>query len=130
MLWATRREPHFDRFASAWLIKRFIDPDASFVFVGRGEAPPEGARAFVLTGAEVNPVEGRSTAADALVAKYGVRDPTALRVASIVHDFEVDAGEDPVKVKMVETAGVLGGQGSWQGPEVRQRDGGDGVGGV
>lgn len=107
MLWATRHEPHLDRCASAWLIKRFIDPDATFAFVGRDEVPPSGSIPFVLLGAEVNPVEGVSTSYDALVAKHRVRDPTALRIGEIIHDYEVDAGEDAARTRLKETAGVF-----------------------
>ena len=107
MLWVTRHEPHLDRCASAWLIKRFIDLDATFAFVGRSEAPPSGSIPFVLPGAEVNPVEGVSTSYDALIAKYEVRDATALRIGKIIHDYEVDAGEDAEKTRLRETAGVF-----------------------
>jgi hypothetical protein len=107
LLWVTRHEPHVDRCASAWLIKRFVDPDASFAFIGRDEPPPAGGIPFVLPGAEVNPVPGVSTALDALVTRYGVQDPVALSIASIVHDYEVDAGEDVAKLKLPETAGVF-----------------------
>jgi hypothetical protein len=107
MLWATRHEPHFDRCASAWLIKRFIDPEASFVFVGRQETPPKGAIPFVLPGAEINPEEGIATAYDALIARYAVRDPIALRIGAIVHDYEVDAAEDVGRLKVPEAAGLF-----------------------
>ena len=107
MLWVTRHEPDLDRCASAWLIKRFIDADASFAFINMGETPPTGGIPFVLPGAEVNPVAGVSTALDALVAKYGVTDAVALRIASFVHDYEVDAGEDATKLKLPEAAGVF-----------------------
>jgi hypothetical protein len=107
LLWATRHEPHLDRCASAWLIKRFIDPDATFAFVGRDEAPPSGSIPFVLPGAEVNPVEGVSTSYDALVAKYRVRDPAALGIGEIVHDYEVHAMEVVATTRLRETAGVF-----------------------
>jgi hypothetical protein len=107
LLWVTRHEPHLDRCASAWLIKRFVDRDAQFTFVDRREAPPAGGIPFVLPRADVNPVEGVSTATDALVAKYGIKDPLVLRIASIVHDYEVDAGEDVLKVKLPEAAGMF-----------------------
>jgi hypothetical protein len=96
-----------DRCASAWLIKRFIDPDATFAFVGKDETPPGGSIPFVLPGAEVNPVEGVSTSYDALVAKHHVRDPTALRIGKIIHDYEVDAEEDISRTKLSEAAGVF-----------------------
>jgi hypothetical protein len=107
LLWVTRHEPHLDRCASAWLTNRFVDADASFAFIDGGETPPTGGIPFVLPGAEVNPVPGVSTALDALVAKYGVKDPVALRIASIVHDYEVDAGEDASKLRIPEAAGVF-----------------------
>lgn len=77
MLWATRHEPHLDRCSCAWLIKRFIDHDATFTFMGRQETLPKGSIPFVLPGADVNPVERVSTPYDALVAKYEVNDPGA-----------------------------------------------------
>jgi hypothetical protein len=107
LLWTTRHEPHLDRCASAWLIKRFIDPDATFAFVGRNEAPPSGSIPFVLPGAEINPVEGVSTSYDALVAKYQVSNPVALRIGEIVHDYEVDGGEDIARTELRESAGVF-----------------------
>ena len=107
MLWVTRHEPHLDRCASAWLIKRFIDSDATFAFVGRDEVLPSGSIPFVLPGAEVNPVEGVSTSYDALVAKHRVKDPAALRIGEIIHDYEVDAGEDAARTRLKETAGVF-----------------------
>jgi hypothetical protein len=107
MLWVTRHEPHLDRCASAWLIKRFTDRKATFTFVGRQEVLPKGSVPFVLPGAEINPVEGASTAYDVLVKKYSVKDPRALRIGSIIHDYEVDAGEDIGKVKVAEAAGVF-----------------------
>jgi hypothetical protein len=107
MLWATRHEPHLDRCACIWLIRRFIDRDAAFAFVGRQEPPPRGSIPFVLPGAEVNPVEGASTAYDALVTKHKITDPIAIRIGSIIHDFEVDAGEDVKKLKVPEAAGLF-----------------------
>ena len=50
-LWATRPRPHIDRLASAWLIRRFIDPDARFLFAPPAEFPPE-AVPFDVMGAE------------------------------------------------------------------------------
>jgi hypothetical protein len=107
VLWVTRHEPHLDRCASAWLLKKFVDPEANFAFVGREEGRPAGSIAFVLPGAEINPVEGTSTAFDSIVEKYRVSDATALRIGEMVHDFEVDAGEDAVKCRLSETAGLF-----------------------
>jgi hypothetical protein len=107
MIWATRHEPHLDRCASIWLIKRFIDQDASFVFINREEAPPMGAIPFVLPRAEINPIEGVSTAFDALVANHSLNDPSILRIGSIIHDYEVDSGEDIDRLKVPEANGLI-----------------------
>lgn len=57
MLRATRTKPHVDRCASAWLIKRFIDPDTKFEFISKDDPIPGGAIAFTLPKAEINPIE-------------------------------------------------------------------------
>jgi len=107
MLWVTRHEPHLDRCASAWLIKRFIDSAASFTFIGREEVPPRGSIPFVLPGAEINPVEGVSTTYDALAKKFLVKDSVALRIGTIIHDFEIDANEDLGRLRTDEAAGLF-----------------------
>jgi hypothetical protein len=112
LLWVTRTKPHVDRCASAWLIKRFIDKDAEFQFISREDQIPEGAVAFTLPKAKINPVEGKKTTYDALAAEYRVKDKLALAIGRFVHDFEVDAQENPGKVKLKETLGlsyILGG---------------------
>lgn len=106
MLWVTRHEPHLDRCASAWLIKRFIDRDAEFRFIDPQEQIPRGATPFVLPGAEINPVEGEKTTFDVLMDKYLVKDLVAAKIRSIIRDFEVDAAEDTAKLKLAETAGL------------------------
>lgn len=50
MRWATRKSIHIDRSASAWLIGRFIDPDAAFVFVTAPDDVPAGAVPFDMRG--------------------------------------------------------------------------------
>lgn len=107
MLWVTRHEPHLDRCASAWLIKRFIDLDAVFKFIDRGEPVPSGAKPFVLPGAEINPIEGSKTTFDVLVEKYQIVDPIVGSIQQIIRDFEVISGEDFAKLTLPETAGVF-----------------------
>jgi ABC-type cobalamin transport system ATPase subunit len=51
VLWATRRGCHVDRTACVWLIKRFVDPGASFAFFGDPAEAPEGAELFDVVGA-------------------------------------------------------------------------------
>jgi len=105
MLWVTRRRPHVDRCASAWLIKRFIDKDAVFEFLTKDQEIPEGAIGFTLPKAEINPVEGVKTTYDSLVEKYHVKDPVVLRIKEIVRDYEFNE-ENPEKMRLKETLGV------------------------
>ncbi len=106
MLWVTRHNPHVDRCASAWLIKRFIDKKAKFAFVSKDDPIPEGAMAFTLPKAEIKPVEKKKTTYDALVEKYEIQDSIALRIGEFIHDFEIDAEEDPNRVRFKETMGL------------------------
>lgn len=106
MLWVTRHKPHVDRCASAWLIKRFIDKDAEFQFICKDDPIPEGAIAFTLPSAEIKPVKGRKTTYDVLTKKYHVHNSCALTLGRLIHDFEVDAEEDPSRVRFMETLGL------------------------
>jgi len=106
MLWVTRHNPHVDRCASAWLIKRYIDKKAEFAFISNEGSIPKGAIAFTLPRAEIKPVEKSKTTYDVLIEKYGIEDPIALRIGKFIHDFEIDAEEDPNKVKFKETLGL------------------------
>lgn len=106
MLWVTRHNPHVDRCTSAWLIKRFIDKKARFAFISKDDPIPKGAIAFTLPKAEIKPVEKEKTTYDALAEKYNIRDPIALKIGKFIHDFEIDAEENPEKVKFKETLGL------------------------
>lgn len=106
MLWVTRHSPHVDRCASAWLIKRFIDKKAKFGFISKDDPIPKGAIPFTLPKAEIKPVEKKKTTYDVLVQKYNIQDPIALKIGKFIHDFEIDAEEDPAKVEFKETLGI------------------------
>jgi len=105
MLWVTRHEPHVDRCASIWLIKSFIDKEAVFEFISRESEIPEGAIAFVLPKADLNPTETQTTFG-MLMQRYEVKDPVALEIDGIIRDFEIDADEDIEKVTLKESAGL------------------------
>jgi len=105
-LWVTRHNPHVDRCASAWLIKRFIDKKARFAFISRDDPIPKGAIAFTLPKAEIKPVEKEKTTYDVLVEKYNIRDQIALKIGRFIHDFEINAEENPEKVTFRETLGL------------------------
>lgn len=93
-LWSTRRDLWVDRLASAWLIKRFIDKGARFVWIDRPRDRPRGAIGFDFDGAEFTHVEGRVTF-EVLLASFGLDDDPAL--ASIGHAVHfLDTGGIPV----------------------------------
>ena len=101
MKWITRARPKTDRIACPWLIRRFIDTDAEFVYVGRDEVLPTAAReqahSFDSPGAEFDHREGKCTF-EVLIDEYGLgADPALQRLARIVHaaDISADLDTDP-----------------------------------
>jgi len=92
--WATRRRPWVDRVASAWLIRRFIDPEATFLWLARPSDCPRQAIGFDFDGAAFTHVGERVTF-ETLMASFGLEDdPALLRLAAIVH--HLDIGGEPV----------------------------------
>ena len=74
MKWATRPDCHVDRAASAWLIVRFIDPDATFVFVEDPDDVPAGATPFDMRGADLSHHDGDCTF-ETICRRHGLSDP-------------------------------------------------------
>ena len=91
--WVTRLRPHVDRIASAWLIKRFIDPDAAFVFADPRDFPPE-AVPFDTPGAELSH-RGDDCTFETLVKRAGLRDRRLTRLGEIVHEADLRDGKFP-----------------------------------
>jgi hypothetical protein len=88
-LWATRKAPWVDRLASAWLIKRFIDREAKFVWLPRPSERPRKAVGFDYDGAEFTHVKNRVTF-EVLAAKFGLGDDPALaKIGAAVHFLDV-----------------------------------------
>jgi hypothetical protein len=85
--WVTRPRPHVDRLASAWLIKRFIDPDAAFLFA-QPEAFPPDAVPFDAPGAELSH-HGEDCTFETLVKRAGLADRRLRHLAEIVHDIDL-----------------------------------------
>lgn len=87
--WVTRRDVHVDRIACAWLIRRFIDPEAQFKFVAaKGYQPnPEELR-FDMFEAEFTH-EGDRCTFEVLLARTGLNDPALVAIAEIVHDIDL-----------------------------------------
>jgi hypothetical protein len=89
VIWATRRNCHVDRTACAWLIRRFVDPGAEFVFVGDPDDVPEGATPFDMRGAELSHRDG-GCSFETILRHYGLDDPGLERLARIVHEADLD----------------------------------------
>ncbi len=84
-LWVTRPDVHVDRIASAWLIKRFIDPKARFVF---GEARGDAVSFDLFEGDYTH--DGDRCTFEVLVQRFGLDQDTALRaIAEMVHDVDL-----------------------------------------
>lgn len=99
MRWATRAGCHIDRAASAWLIRRFIDPEAEFLFVQEPEEVPEGATPFDMRGADLSHHGGDCTF-ETILKRHGLDDPVLWDLARIVHEADLaddryDAPEAP-----------------------------------
>ena len=88
-LWATRRRPRVDRLASAWLIRRFIDTNAAFLWLEMPADCPAEALGFDFDGAAFSHVGERVTF-ETLLASFGLEaNPVLARVARIVHYLDV-----------------------------------------
>ena len=91
--WVTRPRPHIDRIASAWLIKRFIDPQAEFVFASPAEFPPD-AIPFDAPGVELSH-QGEDCTFETLVKRANLRDRRLTRLAELVHEADLRDGKYP-----------------------------------
>jgi len=89
--WVTRPRPHVDRVASAWLIKRFIDPDAVFVFAPPAEFPKD-AIAFDAPGVELSH-RGEDCTFETLIKRARLRDRRLTRLAEVVHEADLRDGK-------------------------------------
>jgi hypothetical protein len=86
--WVTREHVGIDRIGCAWLIRRFVDPDATFHFVPPGTAAlPADAEPFDLPGARLSHHRGHSSF-HAVVQAYGLDDPVLVRIARIVDEAD------------------------------------------
>ncbi len=89
MRWATRTGPHVDRTACAWLIQRFVDADAQFVFVDDPEEVPPDATPFDMRGAALSHHNGECSF-EAVLRRYELADPVLWAIARIVHEADLE----------------------------------------
>jgi hypothetical protein len=89
-VWVTRKRPFIDRMASAWLIRRFIDPTAKFQFIDeKGIASlAKGKIAFDIQGAEFTH-HGELCTFEVIMRSFGIKDRTVRKIAEIVHDLDL-----------------------------------------
>ncbi|MCA0174917.1 MAG: chromate resistance protein [Proteobacteria bacterium] len=100
-VWATRRRPWVDRLASAWLIRRFIDPEAHILWLAApGDCPPD-ALGFDFDGARFSHVGSRVTF-EVLAASFGLHQPALMRLGQLVHYLDV-GGVQPAEAAGVES---------------------------
>ncbi len=94
MKWVTRERPKVDRVACPWLIRKFVDPQAEFLFVPADQvmavAEREGATPFDIPNAELGH-HGVECSFDAIIRKYGLADPSLRKLALIIRGADTDA---------------------------------------
>jgi hypothetical protein len=97
MKWLTRSHVHVDRVACPWLITRFVDNQAEFLFAPKNQvdriAAETGALPFDAPGVELGHKDGLCSF-ESIMLKYDLRDPALKRMAKIVHAADVDADID------------------------------------
>ena len=90
MRWATRRGVHIDRAACAWLVRRYLDPDAEFVFVDDPAEVPDDATPFDMRGVELGH-HGDRCSFESILLRHGLdADPVLARIGEIVHTADLD----------------------------------------
>jgi hypothetical protein len=101
MKWITRSHIHVDRVACPWLISRFVDNEAEFLFVPANQvkkvAADTGAIPFDAPDVELGHHDGRCSF-ESIILKYELKDPALLRLAKIIHSADVaaDIDKDPI----------------------------------
>lgn len=86
MKWVTREHVHLDRVACPWLIRRFIDPKAEFLFVpfGKEDARPGDAIPFAIPNVELAPHDEHITCFERFLQKYELKDPALAEMARVI----------------------------------------------
>jgi hypothetical protein len=101
MRWVTRSHVHVDRVACPWLITRFVDNEAEFIFVPKNQidriVKETNAIPFDAPGVELGHQEG-CCSFESILLKYDLKDPALLRMAQIIHaaDVSEDIDTDPI----------------------------------
>lgn len=94
-IYATWEPVELDTIASAWLIKRFINPKAEFKFYPKGELISEGI-AFDTPDAEFRRSQNQSTF-ESIISKYKIDNPALIEIGRIIHDIEINYWDKQLK---------------------------------
>jgi hypothetical protein len=100
-VWATRRHPWVDRLASAWLIRRYIDPLATFLWLDKPADCPKDALGFDFDHATFTHIDGKVTF-EVLLASFGLKQAALHRLGSLVHYLDA-GGVQPPEASGVES---------------------------
>jgi hypothetical protein len=101
MKWITRSHVHVDRVACPWLISRFIDSEAEFIFVSKNQveqiAKETGAIPFDIPNVELGHRDGKCSF-ESIIEKYKLNDPALILLSKIVHaaDIESDINKNEI----------------------------------
>ena len=111
MKWITREHPHVDRVACPWLIERFVDPDAMFLYVPPervlAEATTQGATPYDVKGVDLGH-HGAECSFDAFVHTYGLdRDPAMVYMAKVIRG--ADTSDKSVAPESIGVEALLDG---------------------
>lgn len=104
--WVTRSRPWVDRLASAWLIRRFIDPKAQLLWLTSPTDCPTDALGFDFDGAAFSHVDGRVTF-EVLLASFDLEQPALKRLGALVHFLDVGGVQPPEAVGIESVLGGL-----------------------
>ena len=95
MRWITATRPHVDRCSTAWLLRRFVDPAATFEFLAQGGEVPAGATPYDLPGVK-HGHHGNACTFETVVEQYGLmRDAGLLGLAALVHGLDFHERKRP-----------------------------------
>jgi len=101
MKWVTRSHVHVDRVACPWLITRFVDSEAEFIFAAKNQVEQvvreTGAIPYDVPNVELGHKDGKCSF-ESIIEKYGLTDSALLRLAKIVHAADIESGlqTDPI----------------------------------